>query len=799
MNPRFLTAFITLVLLLPSLLAGGASEARVLLPTLSAPVSLITDLDGIPHVRAGNLRDLYTAWGWVVARDRLWQLVYTRAQADGIVHRWLGNTQLLSDGGAQLFRLHERAIEIWQRDRADTNLAQAIVAYTAGINAYLAGCRSGQQPWPAELQRLNARPRDWRPEDTVALLLGLGITLDLDFSEIGESRAMTDKGADWLTKRRRFESDHFGDTIPDTAAARLYAAWPRAGAVHSAAPAELPGSTLTLDASFHMAFPEHEADGSDRASNAFAVGGGRTESGRPILGNDPHLAFGAPGPFHVIHISVPGVLDAIGADVPGLPAIVSGRNARCAWGVTALSADVLDVYADTLDASGRKVRWQSGWRPIVQKSYDLRYRLLGVAVPVPALAQVRRYTPHGPVLVYDRKKHLALSARWSALEDGRITLRRVVGVERSGSAPEVAERFRTLVTPTINCVAADVDGAVIYQTVGLVPRRPFPFTRGVLPSDGRHEWAGFIAADSMPAWRAPGNTFIVNGNNRPVGTRYPEPFMRYDFDHDRFAQMSQRLAGDARMTLADAASVQNDTYSRAGERSTPALLAALGSLEGLTPRELAALDTLRHWDHMARRGRVAPTLNRAWWNCLQRRSGTEGVPNLTLAGLTGRAPEALRQPGGDRTESPRIAARRALGMALDSLTAQLGPDIRRWTWGRAHGARFRHPLSALDARARWEPGPTPIDGDGSTVSVGGTRMPFSPEVTHGPVYRQVVDLALPDSSWGIVPPWNSAVHRVDLRQRWADHRYVPFLMNWERITARALESVRLEPAPGARR
>ena len=137
-------------------------------------------------------------------------------------------------------------------------------------------------------------------------------------------------------------------------------------------------------------------------------------------------------------------------------------------------------------------------------------------------------------------------------------------------------------------------------------------------------------------------------------------------------------------------------------------------------------------------------------------------------------------------------------MALDSLTAHYGPDMRRWTWGRAHRARFAHPLTALRADAHWESASLPVDGDGSTVSVGGTRVPFQSEVTHGPAYRHVVDLALPDSSWGMVPPWNSSVHRVDLRQRWADHRYVPFLMNWERISASALEAVRLEPAPAAR-
>lgn len=790
-------AALLMLLSLPSPLASGASPANTTLPGLHAPVSIITDTDGIPHVRAADLHDLYIAWGWVTARDRLWQLVYTRAQGDGQVHRWLGNEELQSDGGAQLFRLRERAEAIWERDRRDPDLAAAAQAYASGINAYLAECRSGARGWPAELVRLEHRPRDWRPEDSVTLMLGLGVTLDLGFPQIGESRAMAEKGTAWPSERRRFEADHLGDTIPDSAAARLYGDWPRRPATARSGRVDVSASTLALARRAEDAYPEHAGDGSDRASNAFAVGGARTASGRPVFGNDPHLALGSPGPFHVIHLSVPGVVDAIGAEVPGLPAIVSGRNARCAWGVTALSADVIDVYADSMDASGRRVRWHGGWVPIIEKPFDLHYRLLGVSLPVPSFLQVRRYTPHGAVLVHDRKKRVALTARWSATEDDRITLRRMVGIERSTSAAEVAARYRSLVTPTINCVTADVDGAVIYQTVGLVPRRTFPFSRGVLPSDGRHEWSGFIPPDSMPAWQVPPHAFVANGNNRPVGSAFPEPFQRFDFDHDRFERMRVRLAGDDRMTLADAASVQNDTYSRAAERSNPALIAAVEGFSSLTPRELAALDTLRHWDLQARRGRVAPTLNRAWWNCLQRRSRTEGLPNLTLAALTGRAPKALRRPDSDEPEDPPVAARAALKMALDSLTAQLGPDMRNWTWGRAHQAHFAHPLSALDGAARWEAAPIAIDGDGSTVSVGGSRAPFSAAVTHGPAFRHVVDLALPDSSWGVVPPWNAAPARVDRRQRWADHQYVPLRMNWAGIEAHALETLRLTP-PGTK-
>jgi penicillin amidase len=402
--------------------------------------------------------------------------------------------------------------------------------------------------------------------------------------------------------------------------------------------------------------------------------------------------------------------------------------------------------------------------------------------------------------VWDPKHHLALAARWSALEDDRVTMRRLVGVERSRDAEEVASRFRSLVTPTINLVAADVDGATIYQAVGLVPRRGFIAGPGPLPDDGRHEWAGFIPADSMPAWRPAPDGFAVNGNNRPAHLRSPDAWPRFDWAQDRAARMSQRLAGDRSVTAADLMSVQNDVYSRASARQVPALLAAIAPREHALPaRARAALDSLRAWDFVARRDRVGPTIARAWWNAWVRRDTLGGVPGLALALLTGEAHGPLRAPGG-AIETPADAAAGALATAIDTLAAKLGPDPARWTWARAHRAHFQNPLAEHGRGARFEPSLVPADGDGSTVSVGGSTAPWSFAFTHGPAFRHVVDLADSLTSWVVIPPWNSAApggHSADLRSRWADHGYVPLRMDWSRIEREAAGSVAF-PAGGQR-
>jgi acyl-homoserine lactone acylase PvdQ len=90
----------------------------------------------------------------------------------------------------------------------------------------------------------------------------------------------------------------------------------------------------------------------ERASNVFAIGPNTQREWCATLANDPHLSLTAPGPLYAVHLSVPGQLDVAGRMCAGMPIIVSsGRNRRCAWGITASGADVMDVYADTLPAT----------------------------------------------------------------------------------------------------------------------------------------------------------------------------------------------------------------------------------------------------------------------------------------------------------------------------------------------------------------------------------------------------------------------------------------------------------------
>jgi penicillin amidase len=167
---------------------------------------------------------------------------------------------------------------------------------------------------------------------------------------------------------------------------------------------------------------------------------------------------------------------------------------------------------------------------------------------------------------------------------------------------------------------------------------------------------------------------------------------------------------------------------------------------------------------------------------------------LAAAALEGRASDAFHDPATGAPARPAVIVTAALDTALTRLSAMLGPDLTRWTWRRAHEARFEHDLASLDPSL--EPPLEPEDGDNVTPSVGASYLPRSREVRHGPVWRQVVDLAHPGLAWGVIPPGNTAEgpHARDLLDRWANHRYVPLAMDPGDITRLAESTVTLVPA-----
>ncbi|HET9545823.1 MAG TPA: penicillin acylase family protein, partial [Gaiellaceae bacterium] len=286
------------------------TEGELRLDCLDAPVEVVRDRHGIPHVYAGSRLDLVRAQGYVHAQDRLFQMDTLRRYAFGRLAELAGRRALELDRTARRLLLRQAA----ERDAAacDDGTRALVEGYCEGVNAFLA-----HGPLPLELRLLRVRPEPWTPLDVqapaavLALSLSGNWTLELLRARLGVERL-----------------------------ARLAPAYPAGHPVH-------------LDDAL-VAEGLARAPATEGASNAFALAGSRTASGRPLVANDPHLLLGIPSVWHVQHLEWDGGMCA-GVTVPGAPAVVLGRNRRIAWGMTTAMVDTQDLFAVSLEDEAHEV------------------------------------------------------------------------------------------------------------------------------------------------------------------------------------------------------------------------------------------------------------------------------------------------------------------------------------------------------------------------------------------------------------------------------------------------------------
>jgi len=142
---RFLTGLLVILVVLAILggLAGNAAvkasfpqtSGELKLSGLNAPVSVVRDKMGIPHIYASTLHDLFMAQGFVHAQDRFWQMDFWRHIGSGRLSEMFGKSQLSTD--SFLRTLGWRQIAEKEFAALDPESRAILTDYADGVNAYL--------------------------------------------------------------------------------------------------------------------------------------------------------------------------------------------------------------------------------------------------------------------------------------------------------------------------------------------------------------------------------------------------------------------------------------------------------------------------------------------------------------------------------------------------------------------------------------------------------------------------------------------------------------------------------------
>jgi penicillin amidase len=751
----------------------------VTLPGLAAPVEVIRDPQGIPHVFAASATDAHVAQGFLHAQDRFAQMDAMRLMVRGRLAELVGRTALGSDRFMRGLELAARAEHIYAALAPESRAV--LDAYAAGVNAFLG---APAHALPIELRAAGRRPEPWHPVDS--LLWGQLMALHL--------------GGNWRDELARAR---FADALDPAVIRLLWPDWPVDTATSlRSRPEAWPAPALDR---LRAALPEGPVV--PLASNAWAFAGDRTANGAPLLANDPHLQFGAPGLWYLLRLSAPD-FKRVGASAPGVPGLVLGHNGHVAWGMTTTGADSFDLFVERLHPENPdRVLTPQGNETFDRRSHDFRIR----GEPDPIRFSVR-WTRHGVVLAD------IVAEGGEAAPPGHVLVLATTlftGLNTSADAlirmnaardvPGMLAAAQTWIAPVQNLFVADTGGAIALAVIGALPRRKGGDGAWPAPGwSGDHDWDGLIDSQSLPRQISPSSGFLMNANNRLIADG-ASPHITVDWDAPYRALRLQEMLGAAQGQ--DIATTRLRQQDHVSLHARAVMAAALDYLD--PPAALAVpWRMLRGWTGEMRRDLPEPLLYHAWMRVLRERAliALLGDAALSAPPVAREAPELLLAIAAGATPPCNTLDCRALLLesldaAFRALVAAYGPDPARWRWGDAHVAAFENPVwRAIPVIGRALRIAVATDGDNFTVNRGTSRGsdPARFPHVHGAGLRAIYDLADLDRARFAIAPGQSghplSPHWSDLAAPWSAGKDLEIAGTREtlRKTGRVL---RLLPAP----
>lgn len=698
------------------------AESRRRVPAMSGQVKaelqtgaeIVRDDRGIPHVLADNNHDLFVAFGYAMAQDRLFQLDYLRRRAWGRLSEVLGGESLELDLVARtvsLGRIAEAELPTLPEETREL-----LAAFSAGINACIEQCG---ECLPIEFDLLGYRAEPWRPLDSLAIAGELRWYLTGRFPVIViPELARRALGQPALFKAfLECEADDESILPPGSYPTRA------AGIQPIGAAAGYPGEGL--------------------GSNNWVLSGKRTKSGKPLLASDPHIAFAAVSCWYEVHLCG-GSFNVAGMTYAGMPAVMFGRNAQVAWGCTNNICSQRDLYQERTDPAHPDCFLYDGrWEPARKIEEVIRVK------GGPSVTKTIRFSRNGPIvdeiLPPAARNTGPVSLRWLGREPCGW-LPALLAIDRAGSADEFREAARPWLVPTFSLVFCDARGHIGYQCVGRIPVRRMA-ERGYRPGwDPEHQWEGLIPFEGLPRLADPDRGFAVTANNRPAADDFAYPLSGTWVSGYRARRIREMIAERDELDLADMARMQQDSLSLRAVVCVPRLVELRA--DGGDARQKQALEYLAGWDCRMEPDRVAATIFDVffsrWSQAVADQRFDGAFSSIAAEALGGLAARLLFEDPWNWFESadrPR-AIRSAMDAALDALAQRFGAEMSGWTWGRLHRLRPRHVLSGrgdlgllLDHPSR------PVRGDMLTVCNTGNDADW--QATTGAGYRMAADMADP--------------------------------------------------------
>ncbi|WOE79340.1 penicillin acylase family protein [Pseudomonas protegens] len=797
---RSLTVVAVLIL---ALLAGVAGYLYSKQPTrqgqvevrgLQGSVTVRYDERGVPHIRAENEADLYRALGYVHAQDRLFQMEVLRRLSRGELAEILGPKLLDTDKLFRSLRIRERADSYVAGLDHQSPAWKALEAYLDGINQYQDSNAS-----PMEFDVLGIHKRPFTAEDTVSVAGFMAYSFAMAFRTEPLLTYIRDQlGNDYL---KVFDLDWQPKGVlakgkPQPSLPLAAVDWQDLGQI----------ALLSQQALSEAGLPQFEG------SNAWAVAGARTKSGRPLLAGDPHIRYSLPSVWYEAQLSAPG-FELYGHHQALVPFAFLGHNLDFGWSLTMFQNDDLDLIVEKVNPENPNQVWfHDKWVDLISSEQQI-----AVKGQAPVTLTLRQ-SPHGPIIndmLGTTVGKAPVAMWWGFLETPNPILDGFYQLNRADTLAKVRAASAKIHAPGLNIVWANAKGDIGWWAAALLPKRPI----GAKPAfmlDGSTAMAdkeGFYPFSANPQEENPARGYIVSANFQPVSPTGMEIPGYYNLA-DRGQQLDRQLSDKSvKWDLENTQKLQLGTTTAYGPRLLAPLLPVLREVVG-APEELKLVEQLAKWQGDYPLDSTSATLFNQFLFELANATFHEKLGDayfdaLIQARVVDAALPRLAadpdSPWWDNRTTPQRESRAdtvkvAWHASIDHLKRTLGANPAQWRWGSAHTLTHGHPLGMQKPLDRvFNVGP--LDAPGShevpnnlTAKIG--PAPWS--VVYGPSTRRIIDFADPAHSLTINPVGQSGVlfdkHYDDQAEAYIEGVYQQAHFSEEEVTANTRSTLKLLPA-----
>ncbi len=775
------------------------TQHTVIVNKVEHKVSIALDERGVPFIEAQTDRDAFFTLGFLHARDRLWQLTLQQRLVQGRLAEVFGKSAVNSDIWIRTLGLYGSA------EKSVSALSPAakasLDAYSEGINYWI----DTLEELPPEFTLLGIRPESWRPRDSVAWIklfaLNLSGNMWEEIARLSAKSLLTEQqqaslfpaypAEGYLTIPGKADVANTSAYDPSSPLSEpLASSTSLLSSVSSSPSAGFSPSTATNFSTpalaqqlqglqtFKDALLESGVGGEFVGSNAWVVSGKYTQSGKPMLANDPHLELQLPSLWYAASLKG-DELSATGMTLVGLPLVIFGRNEHIAWGGTNMMLDNQDLVIEQSHPND-PTRYRAGsdsqeWLHYKERVESIYVKAESPEMLWPPVAPVTvkvRETIRGPVISDSLTEFdQPVSLQWTASANDDTSYESFLKLNYANNWQAFKAAFTQHIAPALNMLYIDEQN-IGYLAVGQIPLRQDEY--GNLIEGGRlprvawqqqGQWKGFIPAAEMPQLFNPDAGVIVSANNKIVGKQYPYPIAASYAEParaQRIADLLQQAIGkNHKLDSMLMAAIQADEL----DLTATVLSSFLAKQPVLTESEQGAalIGILEGFDGDMSADSQGGVLLHVFARHLRQRLYQDEVStywqrrSMALLGRVGGVPhhqlvDDLSDPQSPwcdnikttATESCTDIINLALQNTLAELDIALGDDPDDWRWGDVHFTRLAHrPFSDINMMDTFFEYTYFGGGTVNTVNASGVRWQEDNhyESTFGAGFRQVIDMA----------------------------------------------------------